>query len=174
MKVLIYKRTHKGDPDSSGIFGNEDCMGKIRNWSFDAVIGIGGKSAWKGHEGIRERINWIGVAPKRIPATGNRGDCVVFKHFALYEDSGCSIKEDYPNLYEFMYGNGKRFDMCSELDESVYFEVQKIIESVSNFPESNAYNTEFFDKSNTQFNFVKSSCGGCFSGKNVEIHINEC
>ena len=39
MKVLVYKRTHTGDPSENGVFGESDCMGAIRNWHYDAVIG---------------------------------------------------------------------------------------------------------------------------------------
>ena len=48
MRILIYKRTHTGDPDPEhGIFGEAadeatDCMGKVRGYGFDAVIGVGG------------------------------------------------------------------------------------------------------------------------------------
>ena len=42
MRVLVYKRTHNGDPDTSGCFGVYDCMGAVRDWEFDAVIGVGG------------------------------------------------------------------------------------------------------------------------------------
>lgn len=27
MKVLVYKRTHTGDPSENGVFGESDCMG---------------------------------------------------------------------------------------------------------------------------------------------------
>ena len=33
MKVLIYKRTHKDDLNERVIFGNQDCMGKVRSWN---------------------------------------------------------------------------------------------------------------------------------------------
>jgi hypothetical protein len=48
MNTLVYKRTHTGDPDESGIFGIHDCMGQVRGWNFGAVIGVGGKSPWHG------------------------------------------------------------------------------------------------------------------------------
>jgi hypothetical protein len=41
-RILVYKRTHNGDPDQNGCFGAEDCMGMVRERHFDAVIGIGG------------------------------------------------------------------------------------------------------------------------------------
>lgn len=86
MKVLIYKRTHKGDPNTEGIFGNQDCMGIIRNWNYDAVIGIGGKLPWKEDADIKYKINWIGLEPKKIKSPSDRGDKVVFAHFELYEE----------------------------------------------------------------------------------------
>ena len=42
MKVLVYKRTHNGDPDANGCFGAYDCMGTVRDRQYDAVIGVGG------------------------------------------------------------------------------------------------------------------------------------
>lgn len=91
MRVLIYKRTHKHDPDERGIFGIQDCMGQIRNWNYDAVIGIGGKSAWKGHTDIKYKINWIGLEPKVVGST-KRGNLVAFAHFGLYEENGMDNK----------------------------------------------------------------------------------
>jgi hypothetical protein len=65
LNTLIYKRTHIGDPDESGIFGVHDCMGQVRRWPFDAVIGVGGKNPWKDHKGIAYKINWIGLRPRK-------------------------------------------------------------------------------------------------------------
>jgi hypothetical protein len=45
MRTLIYKRTHHGDPDPAGRFGIHDCMGRVRTWSLEAVIGVGGIGA---------------------------------------------------------------------------------------------------------------------------------
>jgi hypothetical protein len=42
VRTLIYKRTHSGDSDKMGCFGIWDCMGRLRNMAFDAVIGVGG------------------------------------------------------------------------------------------------------------------------------------
>jgi hypothetical protein len=174
MRVLIYKRTHRGDPDRQGLFGNEDCMGRVRNWDFDAVIGIGGKSSWKDHEGIREKINWIGLGPKKVPSPDRRGDCVVFEHFALYEDDGVNIKTVYPKLYEFMYGNRKRFAMPLQLEEAVYEEVLLILNSISDEPKSLAYDITNLDNLESQIHDETTTCGGCFKGKDVELHISEC
>jgi hypothetical protein len=173
MKILIYKRTHKGDPDRNGIFGNEDCMGRIRNWDFDAVIGIGGKSPWKQHEGIKKKINWIGLEPKKIIAEHLRGAKIVFGHFALFEENGVDIEDEYPNLFDYMYGSQKRFDMSSSLPENVFREVKQILDSVKHNPPSIAYDSEDSDVQ-VQVHEKVSKCNGCFANKDVELTIFEC
>ena len=45
MRTLVYLRTHNGDPDEEDVFGIHDCMGQVRSWRFEAVIGVGGMSA---------------------------------------------------------------------------------------------------------------------------------
>lgn len=61
-RVLIYKRTHIGDPNARGEFGCSDCMRQIRGYRYDAVIGIGGSSYEPRSHAIDGRITWVGVA----------------------------------------------------------------------------------------------------------------
>jgi hypothetical protein len=173
MKVLIYKRTHKGDPDKEGIFGNQDCMGRIRNWNYDAVIGIGGNVPWKNDVEIKHKINWIGLEPKKINPN-NRGAKVVFSHFELYEGEGENIKTHFPNLFKYMYGSRKRFDMSSDLPKDVFEEVKQILDSIEDRPASKGYTVENIDTLEMEKTFNSSKCGGCFGGKEVEITIQEC
>ncbi len=65
-KTLVYKRTHRGDPDDRQIFGIADCMGQVRGYNFDSVIGVGGSSPDPGHEDIAGRVTWIGLNPQII------------------------------------------------------------------------------------------------------------
>lgn len=175
MKVLIYKRTHKGDPDEEGIFGIQDCMGRVRNWDYEAVIGIGGKTSWKGDEGIKCRINWIGLGPKRITPHPNRGiNQIVFSNFELYEENGEDIAENYPNLFKYMYDSRKRFDMSSELPENVFEEIHKILNSIKDSPASKAYEIDKYNDLETNVIDNHSKCGGCFRGKKIEVTIQEC
>ncbi|WP_019541039.1 hypothetical protein [Proteiniphilum acetatigenes] len=169
MRVLIYKRTHKHDPDERGIFGIQDCMGQIRNWNYDAVIGIGGKSAWKGHTDIKYKINWVGLEPKVIGST-KRGNIIAFAHFELYEEKGKDIKKYYPNLFDYMYvgGSRKRFDMSSELPESVFEEVKEILDSIKDSPASESYDIESNEELE-DFNPLK--CTGCIEGEKIEVTI---
>lgn len=142
MKIFIYKRTHKHDPDENGVFGNQDCMGRLRNGNYDAVIGIGGVSAWPGHTDIIGKVNWVGLEPKRIPDPDSRGDLIVFSHFMLYEEKGKDILKNYPNLYKYMYedGNLRRYVKKSVFTKKVQDELDRIINSVKNCPPSKMYN----------------------------------
>jgi hypothetical protein len=172
MRILIYKRTHKGDPDSKGIFGNQDCMGKVRNWNYDAVIGIGGKTPWKEDQDIKFKINWIGLGPKKVESS-LRGPGVVFSNFALFEESGEDIEDNYPHLFEYMYGSRKRFDMSSTLPASVFMEVKNILDSAQIYPPSPEYHAENFDGFSKESHRITKKCKGCYDGKNIEIEIDQ-
>ena len=80
MRVLIYKRTHNGDPDKWGCFGCHNCMGQVRRWPFDAVIGVGGIGRIPEANGIARKLNWIGIGPRKTPR-GKRGPLITFEHF---------------------------------------------------------------------------------------------
>ena len=85
MRVLIYKRTHIGDPNEAGVFGIHDCMGSVRRRNFDAVIGLGGIGTKPQLHGIAGKINWIGIGARKIPSRnfGLIKPNVVFDHFVL-------------------------------------------------------------------------------------------
>jgi len=172
MKILIYKRTHKGDPDERGIFGNQDCMGKVRNWNYDAVIGIGGKSPWKGDEDISYKVNWVGLEPKKILVPGKRGDCVSFSHFELYEEKGKNIEEN-PALFEYMYDSRKRFDMSSSLPEPVWLEVDQILNSVRDLPPSKGYAVKSTEGSDINESIYSAKCKSSYNGEDIEVDISE-
>lgn len=134
--ILVYRRTHRGDPDNQHkVFGFHDCMGSVRNWKdYDAVIGVGGLKPWPGHEGIQQKITWVGIKPIRRTAgcqdvarmradhpdfTRFRGPLVTFETFVLWDEKGPSVKppekeegkptenEDrFPNLYRYMFTEG--------------------------------------------------------------------
>ena len=88
MKILVYKRTHTGDPNMQGIFGCNDCMGRVRDWDYDAVIGVGVEYPDSGHD-ISCKVTWIGIGPHRYsPPIGHRGSLVSFDKFTLLDQSG--------------------------------------------------------------------------------------
>ncbi len=130
MNTLIYKRTHRGDPNKSGVFGVHDCMGRVRHWNFDAVIGVGGKSPWRGHEGIAYRINWIGIKPSKTEARDPRrkGPLVTFERFVLYDEHGPKLKKLAPKLFKYMFEDGHvRAVISRSLPGEMQEEITKIL-----------------------------------------------
>jgi hypothetical protein len=107
MRVLTYKRTHTGDPNIEGIFGLRDCMGQVRGWSYDAVIGVGGIGPKPRSHGIDGRLTWVGVEPE-IVGYQPRGPIVKFKRFALFDDEGPSFAVLAPELARRMYERNVR------------------------------------------------------------------
>ena len=165
MKVLIYKRTHKGDSDKSGVFGIQDCMGQIRDWDYDAVIGIGGKVPWKKYSDIKYKINWIGINPRRIESNSKRGSYVVFEHYDLQEGKGRNIKTEFPNLFDYMFSSRNRFKMPAELPPHVFEEVNELLNSAKKFPPSEKFylDDSEFKKLDEETRMLKSTC------KNADI-----
>lgn len=109
MRILTYKRTHIGDPDATGRFGVNSCMGRVRDYAFDAVIGVGGIGAEPRNEGIAEKINWVGIGPSRHAAPGKRANEITFQHFLYLEEEGPNLTTMAPNLAKRLYKQGARF-----------------------------------------------------------------
>lgn len=108
MRILTYKRTHVGDPNHDGRFGIYNCMGRVRNYVFDAVIGVGGIGQEPKSFGINRKINWVGIDPKRRDSLDGRGVVVTFEKFLLLEDHGPLLETLAPSLARRMYQGGAR------------------------------------------------------------------
>jgi hypothetical protein len=108
IRTLVYKRTHKGDPDAHGRFGIEDCMGSVRQRDFDAVIGVGGISSWPRAQGIDGKVNWVGIGPRKTPLAGGRGPLVTFERFVLFEEAGPDFGSMAPMLAKRMLSRNAR------------------------------------------------------------------
>jgi hypothetical protein len=108
MRILTYKRTHVGDPDKDGRFGIHNCMGRVRNYDFDAVIGIGGAGSEPRSFGIDRKINWVGINARRKRRMGNKGVEVTFEKFVLLEEHGPLLETLAPSLARRMYEGGAR------------------------------------------------------------------
>ena len=99
MRILTYKRTHTGDPNSSGQFGIDDCMGSVRKFRYDAVIGVGGHGPEPKSKNIDGKITWVGRGPKRGAAfPGYRAEIVTFKDFVLFDAAGPLLESKAPTL----------------------------------------------------------------------------
>lgn len=109
-RTFIYKRTHEGDPDENGCFGICDCMGKLRNLNYEAVIGIGGTGRIAKKNGIAGRLTWIGIGPRRTTAPSKSGDLVRFDKFLYLGSNGPEFQIKAPLLAKRMYSkNAPRF-----------------------------------------------------------------
>lgn len=125
MNILVYKRTHVGDPGPDGCFGVFDCMGIVRDRDYDAVIGVGGIGAEAQSHGIAGLINWIGVGPHKT-YSGKRGPEVTFDRFVYYGCDGYNFAEYAPVLAEHMYDRNVR-SILHGLSDSEHAEALAIV-----------------------------------------------
>lgn len=132
MRVLIYKRTHNGDPDRFGRFGINDCMGSVRARQFDAVIGVGGIGAEPRSVGIAGKVNWIGIGPRRHP--GIRGPIISFDCFKDFGTDGPDLVAIAPMLADRIYGRNVRSMMHTVIHRRD--EVTRILELAKSSPAS--------------------------------------
>ena len=112
MRILIYKRTHIGDPDGNRQFGNEGCMGRVRGYAFDAVIGVGGISGLPTRQNLARKINWVGRHPRKSANPFDpRGPLVSFrsKDFRLFEHRGPLLATEAPLLAKKVFSSRARF-----------------------------------------------------------------
>jgi hypothetical protein len=124
-RTLVYKRTHHGDPNDQGVFGCHDCMGRVRGWSFDAVIGIGGIGP-DVEQDIAGRINWIGVGANELPAPHDySGPLVVFDHFLNCNSWEEMVRDVAPNLAARMYDVNVR--ATTKFDRQTQREIVKLL-----------------------------------------------
>lgn len=154
LKVLIYRRTHTADPCQCGVFGIRDCMGKVRSWEYDAVIGIGVKNA--AADNISYKLTWVGInAHKQDSLTVGydkkckyrkckkanmknqlRGPLVTFDHFCLMNDKGPMLYDCAPQLCHHMFTNGKipRYALLTPTDcpQNIWQEVTNLINQCQN------------------------------------------
>ena len=130
-RTLVYKITHRGDPDQFGLFGAQDCMGQIRNRSFEAVIGIGAKSAWNGDVDLVGRIVWIGIGPSKTLARGFRGPVVAFQHFVRFDAQPCNgpiLRVHAPLLFQRLFESRARHMMSDSQSEPIQAEVRMVLQ----------------------------------------------
>ena len=83
-------------------------MGRVRNYPFDAVIGIGGTGQEPKSFGIDRKVNWVGINPERSPRPDGKGVEVTFEKFLLLEEHGPLLETLAPSLARRMYKGGAR------------------------------------------------------------------
>lgn len=134
MPTLVYKRTHHGDPDSLGLFGIRDCMGSVRSWAFDWVIGVGGQGAEAESNDIARKLNWIGVGAHKTYVRGMDDPIVTFDQFRDFGTGGPLLQPIAPNLARRMYE--KRARAMVDFSPMELAEIKKILAMVIGDDES--------------------------------------
>lgn len=137
MRTLIYKRTHEGDPDPvAGVFGNHNCMGRVRAWQYDAVIGIGGNGPEPRAKGIAEKVTWIGIGPTKDPEDGAEPH-VTFDHFIYFGAEGPAVADLAPTLASRIYANNVRV-LMDKVSGEERAEIDRILDLARAAPRSGA------------------------------------
>lgn len=136
-RILVYKRTHVGDPDEHGRFGIEDCMHSVRRWRFDGVIGMGGIAPWKQDRNIARKVNWVGRFPQRIPnpfqTTPHPLLKFASKDVKVMEEHGPLLADVNPRFAKKFYDSRCRFWVLDAGDQTraqEYLDACLIIENL--------------------------------------------
>jgi hypothetical protein len=136
MVTLVYKMTHKGDPDPHlGHWGVEDCMGRVRAFKYDAVIGIGGRSWWTNQTNRAGEVIWIGIGPQKKSVQGRRGPMVTFAHFLPFKEGELTLGSIAPKLDKAIHHH--RFKL-SGFSPSEQQEIEHLLKLAKNAKPSKA------------------------------------
>jgi hypothetical protein len=171
--ILVYRRTHKGDPNDGGIFGFNDCMKSVRDWEYDAVIGIGGSKPDRGYEEIKEKITWIGICPNKEDRFVTQedkermkmnnpefedfgGKLVTFDRFLFLDKP---VSDECPYLYKHMFEEGKIPRQAKNFEKypEIYSELKAILKLADSAPQSPV--REFLNTANPVGSMYSSSKG---------------
>jgi hypothetical protein len=138
MRTLVYKRTHVADPDAEGRFGVFDCMGRIRGYEFDAVIGIGATGSEAESYGIDRKLCWIGLTPHSRPPfkKGYQGPLLTFDHFLNYGNAGPLLVSVAPHLAERIFGPRPPRYLLDRFTDAELAEIKRLLRRAKNAPPS--------------------------------------
>lgn len=141
-------------------------MGRVRNFAFDAVIGIGGISAMPRQQGIAGKINWVGRNPRRSTnPIDSRGSLITFARddFRLFEHQGPLLSEVAPLLSKRVFTSRARFFFLS-LSPTEMKEAQQLLRSILDIRE--------FDHLQSAAPSSAECSEPCRKLSNVKIHSN--
>ena len=127
MRTLIYKRTHSGDPDRKGRFGIYDCMGRVRGWKYDAVIGVGGTGAEASKNDLAGKVNWVGLGAHRHWVAELEAPIVTFDHFLNFGTEGPLLASLAPRLAHHIYSRNVRVMLRDASSTAEGLEVKRIL-----------------------------------------------
>jgi hypothetical protein len=135
-------------------------MGKVRNWDFDAVIGIGGIGDEPQSHGIAGRVTWVGRHPKKQLNPSGSGLLVTFESFILLDSKGPLVWDIAPHLARRMYeGRVRTLLVGYSVDEQA--DAEYVLEELlrSPMPLQGLKATDYIDLIEGKTNCSKFSCG---------------
>ncbi len=138
-RILVYTRTHSGDPDAGGCFGAHDCMGTVRDREFDAVIGVGRIGDEPRTHEIAGNVNCIVIGPHKATAPSKRGPNVRFDHFHDFGTEGPDFKKVAKELAKRMYDHNVRH-IIDDFTDAEYAEALALLKLAENKPPSASLN----------------------------------
>lgn len=137
--------THLGDPCPNGIWGHsgkKGCMGRVRDYPYEAVIGIGGSTA---KDNIAGRLVWIGINPTR--EYKHDRTLVKFELFAHCSNNKWSPIDKKWQFYKYMFGGKRRLQLSQNLKgdtkiiSKINEEISEILELAKKARKSNKFNS---------------------------------
>jgi hypothetical protein len=132
IRTFIYKRTHEGDPSADGRFGCCDCMGKLRNLPYGAVIGIGGIGPEAKKNGIAGTVTWIGIGPTRESVPWLHGELVTFETFCYFGKRGRDFRVESPVLSTRLYSRQAPRFIFDDFNPREQAEIESLLALVEN------------------------------------------
>ena len=160
MRTLVYKRTHPGDPDSGGRFGIANCMGQVRSWDFDSVIGVGGIGPEPSSHDLDGKVNWIGIGARKHFGSDSRRPVVTFDRFVLYEAEGPDFATLAPTLARRLYGRNVRV-LLHNVSDQERREIRRILALAANAPASSKSGTRGISLHGKQRHGPSCKCRKC-------------
>ena len=131
--VLLIKQQGSRDPSDDGIWGETGCWGSFRNENFDAVLGIGGSTAYFS---ISDKVTWGAIGPHEI-GHDEKGNCIWgFERFSNPGSKGPLVEEGWPLVARTMQAAGRR-PVLHRLGTTIELDIQ-ITELVRSFGRASA------------------------------------
>ena len=110
-------------------------MGRVRDWNYDAVVGIGGIGAEAIAHKIDRKLNWIGVGPHKTKVAGKPGVQVTFDHFLYYGAAGPAFEDVAPKLAQRIYNNNVRV-LLTAYNSAETAEIRRLLRRAATAPPS--------------------------------------
>jgi len=141
-------------------------MGRVRDWNYRAVIGIGGIGDEPKSYNIAEKITWIGISPTKHPTKKDREPLVTFEKFCLYDANGPLVVDIAPYLHKYMLGKTHRRVVMGSLPTNCpncQKEVDAILKLVEGCCRDSQVDSDGVKKIIEDFNETLEGLDGCKS-----------